>query len=124
MTAHSKTSGIKLRVVLADGVGIGSGKIALLQGIEDTGSISAAGRSLAMSYKRAWYLIEALNDHFAGPLVETAKGGKAGGGAQLTPLGKEVLIAYREMEKLTEAAVSPILRKLRRKVKRARPAER
>ena len=57
-------------------------------------------------------------------VVETAKGGKAGGGAQLTPLGKEVLIAYREMEKLTEAAVSPILRKLRRKVKRARPAER
>ncbi|CAN0435332.1 unnamed protein product, partial [Phaeothamnion confervicola] len=91
--------GAQLRVVIVPGVRIGSGKVALLQGIKETGSIAAAGRSIGMSYKRAWYLVEAMNDHFkAGPLVEASKGGRKGGGARLTALGEDVLSAFREME--------------------------
>jgi len=74
---------------------------------------------MGMSYKRAWYLVEAMNGHFATPLVEATRGGNKGGGAGLTPLGEEVLAAYREMEGLTSAAIAPVLRRLRR---RAKPA--
>ena len=70
-----------------------------------------------MSYKRAWSLVEALNEHFEEPLVISSKGGRAGGGASLTPLGREVLDAYREMERLSEEAVDKLLRRLRRKLK-------
>lgn len=68
-----------------------------------------------MSYKRAWYLVEAMNGHFSTPLVIAVMGGRKGGGASLTPLGEEVLSAFREMERLTEDAISPVLRRLRRK---------
>jgi molybdate transport system regulatory protein len=108
--------GAKLRVVVAPGVGIGPGKAALLQGIKETGSIAAAGRSIAMSYKRAWYLVEAMNGHFSRPLVEASKGGRAGGGAKLTPLGEDVLAAFREMEAATEAAIAPTLQRLRHRI--------
>ncbi len=108
--------GAKLRVVVAPGVGIGPGKAALLEGIKETGSISAAGRKIGMSYKRAWYLVEAMNGHFDRPLVEASKGGKTGGGAKLTPLGEDVLSAFREMEAVTDKAVAPVLRRLRRKI--------
>ncbi len=108
---------MKLRVVVGPGVGLGPGKAALLETIDQTGSISAAGRSLNMSYKRAWSLVEALNEHFEEPLVISSKGGRAGGGASLTPLGREVLDAYREMERLSEEAVDKLLRRLRRKLK-------
>jgi molybdate transport system regulatory protein len=86
--------GARLRVVVIPGVRIGAGKAALLEGIKHTGSISAAGRRIGMSYKRAWYLVEAMNSHFkAGPLVEATKGGRTGGGARLTALGEDVLSA-------------------------------
>ena len=107
-----QTVGARLRVIVAPGVRLGPGKIALLQGIRDTGSISAAGRSVEMSYKRAWYLVEAMNGHFSEPLVESSRGGRTGGGARLTPLGEEVLRAFREMEALAEAAIAPTLRRL------------
>lgn len=108
--------GARLRVVVVPGVGIGPGKAGLLAAIHETGSISAAGRRLGMSYKRAWYLVETLNGHFAEPLVAATKGGKSGGGARLTPLGEAVLDAYREMETATDKAIAPILRRLRRKL--------
>ena len=107
---------IRLRVLVAAGAPIGPGKSDLLEGIKELGSIAAAGRRMGMSYKRAWYLVEALNGHFGRPLVEAVKGGRVGGGARLTPLGEEVLGAYREMEALSEQAVAPVLRRLRRKV--------
>lgn len=108
--------GAKLRVVVAPGVGFGPGKAALLEGIKETGSISAAGRKIGMSYKRAWYLVEAMNGHFDRPLVEASKGGKTGGGAKLTQLGEVVLTALREMEAATDKAIAPVLRRLRRKI--------
>ena len=112
MEDDDQTVGPQLRVIVAPGVRLGPGKIALLQGIKDTGSISAAGRRIAMSYKRAWYLVDAMNGHFREPLVESTRGGRTGGGARLTPLGEDVLSAFREMEALTEAAIAPTLRRL------------
>ena len=115
MRASKETADIRLRIMLAPGMPLGPGKAQLLQGIQETGSISAAGRRMGMSYKRAWYLVEALNSHFGAAMVETTKGGKTGGGAKLTPLGTDVLAAYREMEGATARAIGPILRRLRRK---------
>jgi molybdate transport system regulatory protein len=87
-----------LRLDLAPGVSIGPGKAELLRGIDETGSISAAGRRIGMSYKRAWQLVDALNRHFAAPLVNASRGGAHGGGATLTLLGREVLAAYQALQ--------------------------
>lgn len=88
-----------LRLQLKHGVAIGPGKAALLELIGELGSISAAGRALEMSYKRAWLLVDSMNTHFRGPLVVATKGGNQRGGAELTALGKEVLARYRSMER-------------------------
>lgn len=77
---------------------IGPGKAAMLEGIARTGSISAVGREMGMSYKRAWMLVEAMNEMFAEPLVSSARGGAGGGGAALTPTGEEVLALFRQIE--------------------------
>lgn len=116
MKTGNQTVGSRLRVVIAPDVAIGPGKADLLQGIKETGSIAAAGRRMGMSYKRAWYLVDTLNRHFAKPMVESVKGGRAGGGAQLTPLGDEVLLAFREMQSAADLAIAPILKRLKRKV--------
>lgn len=99
-------AGLKLRFVLPDGTWLGPGKADLLQGIAETGSISAAGRRLAMSYKRAWGLTEALNAMFAAPLVIANRGGAGHGGAELTPAGHEVLQLYRSMQASAAAATA------------------
>jgi len=74
---------------------IGPGKADLLALIQETGSIAAAGRRLGMSYKRAWSLVESMNEMFAEPLVESSRGGASHGGAILTPTGTKVLALYR-----------------------------
>lgn len=84
---------LKLRLVF-DGAMLGPGKVALLEGIRETGSIAAAGRAMGMSYRRAWSLVDEMNAAFAAPLVVSARGGSGGGGAQLTPTGQEVLRLY------------------------------
>lgn len=114
--AGNQQVGARLRVVVAPGVGIGPGKAAILEGIRETGSIAAAGRRIGMSYKRAWLIVAALNAHFDTPLIDASKGGKAGGGAQLTALGEEVLAAYREMLALTDAAIAQALARIARRV--------
>lgn len=83
---------------------LGPGKADLLQHIADTGSIAAAGRRMSMSYKRAWMLVETMNDTFRGPLVDSSRGGARGGGAELTPLGWKVLECYRALERITAEA--------------------
>ncbi|MFN2309722.1 MAG: winged helix-turn-helix domain-containing protein [Gammaproteobacteria bacterium] len=97
---------LSFRVILGDDIALGPGKAHLLEAIIETGSIAAAGRSMAMSYKRAWHLVDTLNRCFASPLVETAKGGAHGGGAVVTPLGHEVLGRYRTLEAHARAAVA------------------
>lgn len=112
MKAGNKTLGSRLRIVLERDIAIGPGRADILQGIRDTGSIAAAGRRMGMSYKRAWYLVDAINRCFDTPLVSTRRGGRSGGRTELTPLGEEVLSAYRRMEALTEAAIEPEMKRL------------
>lgn len=100
------TTRIKLRIQF-EGVLLGPGKAELLERIRDTGSISAAGRQMRMSYKRAWMLVEEMNAGFRAPLVISARGGAGGGGAQLTPAGQEVLARYRVIEGAARTAAAP-----------------
>ena len=86
---------VKLQVLHRDAIAFGPGKADLLQAIADTGSIVGAGRSLGLSYRRTRDMIDTLNQCWKGPLVETAKGGRSHGGTVLTPLGHQVLAAYR-----------------------------
>jgi molybdate transport system regulatory protein len=102
----------RLRIYFDADTMLGPGKADLLQGIQDTGSIAAAGRRMGMSYKRAWYLVDALNRYFSSSLVASTIGGKAGGGASLTPLGLEVLARYRHMQAATERAIAEDLERL------------
>jgi molybdate transport system regulatory protein len=96
----------RIRVLFGSAFAIGPGKADLLQAIEQTGSISAAARSMDMSYRRAWLLIDTMNQCFREPVVDTATGGKGGGGAQITPFGSTVLRLYREMEEGAGASVA------------------
>ena len=102
-----------LRIVLSENAYIGPGRADLLEGIARTGSISAAGKGMGMSYKRAWGLVQALNEGFGRPLVETARGGAAQGGAHLTSIGEEVLARYRSMQRLAETAIADDVAALR-----------
>lgn len=106
---------ISLRVDLPRGR-IGPGKIALLEAIGREGSISAAGRALGMSYKRAWELVGQLNDLLGEAAVSTTAGGARGGGAQLTEAGRRLAADYRAMEHAAEAAVAPQLKALARRL--------
>lgn len=91
---------------------IGPGKVKLLELIRTTGSISAAARSMDMSYRRAWLLIEEINEALGRPVVATATGGSGGGGAVLTSLGETVVTAYREIEAEATAIVERRIRAL------------
>jgi len=108
---------LRLRVVFGPDVVLGPGKADLLEGIRETGSISAAGRRLKMSYKRAWDLVDALNRYFTEPVVHTSKGGIGGGGASLTPWGDEVLALYRRIEARSREAVIGELDTLRARLR-------
>ncbi|WP_165216942.1 winged helix-turn-helix domain-containing protein [Affinirhizobium pseudoryzae] len=94
-----------LRLDLPPGNRLGRGKIELLEHIRETGSISAAGRAMDMSYRRAWLLVDALNQMFEEPAVEPQRGGKQGGGAQLTPFGDLLITRFRQMEEKAAAAM-------------------
>ncbi|NNM71287.1 winged helix-turn-helix domain-containing protein [Enterovirga aerilata] len=95
---------MSIRIDLGPERRLGPGKVLLLERIAEHGSISAAGRSLKMSYKRAWDLVAELNATFASPLVEAQLGGRHGGGARLTELGKTLVAHYRAIEREAEAA--------------------
>lgn len=89
---------LRLRLTFDNGLILGPGKADLLQGIAEEGSISAAGRRMKMSYKRAWMLVEDMNAAFVAPLVESSRGGQKGGGARLTDAGETVLAEFRSLE--------------------------
>ena len=89
---------LKLQVACGEALAIGPGKADLLDAIVAHGSISAAGRALGMSYRRAWQLVDEMNRCFDPPLVETLRGGGLERGARITPTGIKVLADYREME--------------------------
>ena len=115
-SAESANAGdrLNIRIDLAGGLRIGPGKIAVLEEIARSGSISAAGRALRMSYRRTWELVEDLNTGLGAPVVETAAGGSGGGGTVLTPAGKAVIERYRAIEVDTAAAARKHLLALNR----------
>jgi molybdate transport system regulatory protein len=96
---------LSIRIDLPGGRRIGPGKIRLLELIDETGSISAAGRAMAMSYRRAWLLVESLNTGFREPVVDAQSGGRHGGGARLTPFGHDLVRRYRVLERDAARAV-------------------
>ncbi|WP_137129249.1 winged helix-turn-helix domain-containing protein [Rhizobium sp. FY34] len=114
---------IVLRIDFAPGSRLGRGKIELMEHIRDTGSISAAGRAMDMSYRRAWLLVDQLNHMFTEPAVDSQRGGKQGGGAQLTPFGQELLVRFRAMEKAAETAMAGELEWLRLQQSHSAPGQ-
>ncbi len=107
---------LSIRIDFGPDTRVGPGKIALLEAIAARGSISAGARSLDMSYRRAWELIEELNGIFGHPVVEPKTGGRKGGGATLTALGLSLVTRYRAMERAAEAATAPHLDALTREI--------
>lgn len=97
---------LTLRVDFGAQGALGPGKVRLLELIGQHGSITAAGKAMRMSYRRAWLLVDGLNQAFRAPLVETQHGGPGGGGAALSPLGEAVIRHYRAMEEATAAAAA------------------
>jgi molybdate transport system regulatory protein len=98
--------GVRLRVDIAPECSIGPGKIALLEQIERSGSLSQAARILKMSYRRAWLLLEDLNRTLGQPATTASVGGAGGGGAQITPFGRHVVQAFREIERIATTAAA------------------
>ena len=109
---------VRVSIVFESGARIGPGKAKLLESIRDTGSISAAARDMGMSYKRAWLLLDSMNQAFTEPVVMAAPGGTGGGGATLTPFGAEVLERYRRIDDGASAMAADDVAALGR---RARP---
>jgi molybdate transport system regulatory protein len=90
---------IRIRIDFSDNVNLGPGKIALLEAIKSTGSISDAARSLDMSYRRAWMLVNSLKEGFSEAVTISATGGKGGGGAQVTAFGNSLIKQFRLLER-------------------------
>jgi len=111
---------LSVRIDLATEGRIGPGKIQLLENIDACGSISAAGRAMDMSYKRAWDLVDEINRICRHAAVERQTGGKNGGGANLTPFGKSLVLRYRKIERAAASAVRKDLQALRTDIGRPR----
>jgi molybdate transport system regulatory protein len=103
---------LTLRIDLGDDAAVVPGKVRLLELIDAHGSIAAAGRAMGMSYRRAWMLVDEMNDCFHRPVVQKQLGGSGGGGAVLTLFGRQIVQHYRDMERAAGRAVAPHLRAL------------
>ena len=97
---------IRVQVYCGNELAIGPGKADLLEAIREHGSISAAGRAMAMSYRRTWQLVDTMNRCWREPLVETFPGSSHnGGGARVTAFGEAILGHYRALQSgLADAA--------------------
>ena len=103
---------LSIRIDFDDEGRLGPGKVTLLEQIDSEGSISAAGRAMNMSYKRAWELVSEINESFSEPLVAAQTGGKSGGGAVLTERGQELIRHYRAIERKALSATTAHLKAL------------
>ena len=116
---------LSIRIDLENGDRIGPGKIALLEAIRTTGSISAAARALGMSYRRAWLLVEEINHALREPAVAAETGGPRGGGAAVTPAGEQLVGLYRTIESHARSGASGEFRAIAKLVRadggRAKP---
>lgn len=109
---------IRIRIAVGENIAIGQGKADLLEAIGRTGSISAAARELDMSYRKAWMLVDEMNQCFPSPVVTAVKGGLRGGGAQVTALGQEALARFRRIQAKASAAIEAEVREFRKKLLR------
>jgi molybdate transport system regulatory protein len=96
--AHAPDVRFRLRITYDDTIALGPGKVTLLEAIREQGSISAAARSLNMSYRRAWLLMDELNQSLSSPAMVSEHGGNTGGRSVLTPVGEEIIRLYRAIE--------------------------
>ena len=102
---------VRLRLDFGSRRGLGPGKVSLLEELQRTQSLSAAAKSLGMSYRRAWVLLQSMNELFDGPLALTSKGGHGGGGAtQVTERGRDTVSAFRRAERQASLAVTEAFR--------------
>jgi molybdate transport system regulatory protein len=106
---------LTIRIDFDDGSAIGPGKVRLLELLAETGSIRQAAVAMGMSYRKAWLLLQALEETFGAPLADTTTGGRKGGGAQLTDLGRRVVADYRQAEQVAFAAAAKPIGSLGRK---------
>lgn len=104
---------MRLRLYFGDDLMLGPGKADLLELIASHGSIAAAGRAMKMSYKRAWMLVEEMNNAFRDPLVESTRGGSHGGGARVTETGAQILAHYRNLEEQAAVMGAPEIEAIR-----------
>jgi molybdate transport system regulatory protein len=111
---------LSVRIDLDAEARIGPGKIQLLESIHSCGSISAAGRAMQMSYKRAWDLVDEINRICQQTAVERQAGGKNGGGAVLTPFGRSLVARYRRIERDAASAARKELQALQTEIGRGR----
>lgn len=112
--AKPRKSMIRIRILCGEDTALGKGKADLLEAILESGSISAAGRKLGLSYRKAWLMVDEMNRCFASQVVEKAKGGTQGGGAKVTDLGKSALERYRVIQQKAQAAIEEDLADFRR----------
>jgi len=110
---------LSIRIDLDSKSRIGPGKVLLLENIHACGSISAAGRAMDMSYKRAWDLVDEINRICRQVAVQRQTGGKQGGGAVLTPFGASLVARYRKIERDAANAVRKELQALRTDIGRS-----
>jgi molybdate transport system regulatory protein len=116
------TTHVSVRLDFGQITRLGPGKARLLELIAEHGSISAAGRAMGMSYRRAWLLVDSLNQAFREPIVGTRLGGKADKRAELTAFGLEVVARYRAIEAAARRAIAHDLKFLEGAIKEnARP---
>jgi molybdate transport system regulatory protein len=111
---------LTVRIDFGPDQAVGPGKVRLLEAIGKSGSISQAGRALGMSYRRAWLLVDELNRCFRLPVVSTKPGGVRGGGAALTPFGRNLIAAYRAIEDRATQAAKQKMRHLHKSLRKRR----
>ncbi len=104
---------VRTRIDFATDCSIGPGKVRLLEGIAQSGSLSAAARAMGMSYRRAWLLVRDTNEAFEQPVAELAVGGREGGGAQLTAFGQRLVADYRRFEEKVQQLAAEQFRELK-----------
>lgn len=108
---------IRVRITHGDEDAFGPGKAQLLESLLETGSLNRTASLMKMSYVKALALVRAMNAHFREPLIKLSRGGKQGGGTQVTDVGRKVLAEYQTMREASEAAALPAWKRLRRLVK-------
>lgn len=112
------TPSVRFRIDFGTRCCVGPGKIALLEAIHRSGSLSQAARDLGMSYRRAWQLASRLNASFHKTIVLLTRGGREGGGAQLTSVGRELISQHLRFEGDIQARAERAFRALAGKARK------